>query len=253
MLKLLVAVAALAMASAASASAPAGASADPGRISGIWLNADYKTSARFDIREGLIRTADGQLPPMQPWAAALVEKRIRDAEAGAPFATTKSVCLPGGVPQVMFGPRLPIEIMATPGKVTMLIEEFTNFRQVFMGEQHPASDEIDPSYMGHSVGRWEGDTLVVDTVGLTERTALDPVGTPHSDQLHIVERFRRIAEDKLELVVLVEDPKTFTRPWTARTTFQAVPQMRLRENICENNRNVADAEGVQTSGVAVKE
>jgi hypothetical protein len=146
----------------------------------------------------------------------------------------------------MFGPRLPIEILVTSGKVTMLLEEFNNYRQIFLDEQHP--EDPDPSFMGHSVGRWEGDTLVIDTVGLTDRTTLDPVGTPHSDQLHLVERLRRISANKLELVVDFEDSKTFTRPWQTTTTFEAVPDMRLAEGLCENNRNGPTADGRQTTG-----
>lgn len=224
----------------------AAAGGDRGNLSGVWINADYKTSARFNLRDGLIRTIDGKDPPFQPWAAELLEKRIKDAEAGNPFATTKSMCLPGGVPQVMFGPLLPIEILVTDRKVTMLIEEFNNFRQVFLNQKHP--EDPDPSFMGHSVGRWEGDTLVIDTIGLTDRTTLDPVGTPHSEQLHLVERIRRISRDKLEDVVSFEDPGAYTRPWTARTTFNAVPQGQLSENICENNRNGPASGGGQKSG-----
>lgn len=219
---------------------------DRGSIAGVWVNADYKTSARYSVRDGAIKAADGKDPPLQPWAATLLAKRIKDAEEGNPFATTKSMCLPGGVPQVMFGPRLPIEFLVSGDKVTMLIEEFNNFRQIFLGQKHP--EDPDPSFMGHSVGHWEGQTLVVDTIGLTDRTTLDPIGTPHSDQLHLVERIRRIAPDRLEDVVTFDDPGAFTRPWTARTTFEAVPQLRVAENICENNRNGPAAGGGQKTG-----
>ncbi|HEY1928615.1 MAG TPA: hypothetical protein VGG92_14200, partial [Caulobacteraceae bacterium] len=189
-----------------------GTPSGPGSLAGLWVNSDYKTSARFDVHAGILRTDEGQLPPFQPAAAALFEQRVMGAEAGRPFAITKAYCLPAGVPQAMFGPALPIEILETPGKVSILMEEFTNFRQIFLDGQHQKDPE--PSFMGDSVGRWEQGELVVDTVALSERTTLDPLGMPHSDALHITERFHRTGDKTMELRVTFDDPKTFTRTWT---------------------------------------
>ena len=211
--------------------------AQPGGISGIWTNTSYDPDSVYDPRKGVLRTLDGKLPPLQPWAAALLETRIKAAEAGHPFANTKSMCLTSGMPQLMFGPRTPMQILETPGQVTILIEEFNNFRIVLLDAKHPA--DPDPTLMGDSVGHREGDTLVVDTVGLSERTVLDVPGMPHSDQLHLVERFRRVSKDQLEVVMRIEDPKTFTAPWMARATFKPMPVEKITEYYCENQRNGA--------------
>jgi hypothetical protein len=154
-----------------------------------------------------------------------------------------SKCLPAGVPQMMFGPRLPLQILETPGQVTILVEPLTNFRIIYLNEPH--SEDPDPSFMGESVGHWEGDTLVVDTIAQLDRTTLDPIGMPHSDALHVVEKFRRTGKDSLELVVTIDDPKTFTRPWTAATTFKSEPGLRVQQYFCENQRNPSEGEVMQ--------
>jgi hypothetical protein len=219
----------------------------PGSLSGIWTNSDYKRADVFDVRSNVLRTADAKLPPLQPWAAKLLEERIKAGEAGHPFATTKSRCLPSGVPAMMFGPALPIQILETPGQVILLNEELAYFRIIRLNVKHVP--DPDPSYMGDSVGHWEGGTLVVDTIGLTDRTTLDGIGMPHSDALHVVERFRRVAPALIEIRFTIDDPKTFTRAWTTTTHFKPTPPgRRIEEYICENNRNQPDASGV-TSGV----
>ena len=215
-------------------------------ISGIWTNVTYRPESVFNPRLGVLTTVEGLAPPLQPWAADLLEQRLKDAEAGRPFANTKSMCLPSGVPQLMFGPRTPMQILETPGQVTMLIEEFNDFRIVLLDAPHTV--DPDPSIMGDSVGRWEGDTLVVDTIGLTENTTLDGVGMPHSEALHVVERFRRTSKDNMEILVTIDDPKTFTRPWTARAEFAPMRVKKITEYFCENQRN-APSNGTTATGV----
>lgn len=206
-----------------------------GSLSGIWVNSSYETSSRSTPRDGLIKASDGTSPPLQPWARELVDKRVKETEEGRPYATTKSHCLPAGVPQMMFGPKLPIQILETPGQITILIEEFNNFRIIRMNKNH--REDPDPTFMGDSIGHWEGDTLVIDTIGLTDKTTLDPIATPHSDALHVVERIRRTGQDTLEVVVEFDDPRTFTKPWTAKTSFKAASDWDIQESLCENNRN----------------
>jgi len=207
----------------------------PGSLAGVWANSDYDRGRVYDPRRQVLKTADGKMPPLQPWAAALLEKRIEDAESGQIFATTLSQCLPSGVPAMMFYPGLPIQILETEGQVTMLNEQFTNWRIVRLNSKH--DEDPDPGFFGDSVGHWEGDTLVVDTIGLTTRTALDQPGMPHSDALHVVERYRRTGENTLELKVTIDDPKVFTSTWTAVTHFELAPaDRRIEEYICENNR-----------------
>ena len=227
----IVLVAMAAHASAAQKPPPRG----PGSLSGIWTNTSYNPDSVYDPRLAVLRDVHGNLPPMRPWAAELLEKRIKAAEEGHPYANTKSMCLPSGVPQLMFGPRTPMQILETSGQVTMLIEEFNDFRIVLIHAKHAM--DLDPNIMGDSVGRWEGDTFVVDTIGLSEQTTLDVSGMPHTDELHVVERFRRAGDDLLEVLVTLDDPGTFTAPRTSRATFKHAPVSKLTEYYCENQRN----------------
>lgn len=214
----------------------------PGSLAGIWVTTGYKTS-RVSARSRVAVTSEGKPPPLLPAAAALLEKRLADADRGYPYPITLSSCLPGGMPMMMIaGAPYPIQILETPGQVTMIFEEQNHFRVIHLGGTHP--DDPDPSFMGHSIGHWEGDALVVDTVGLTDRTTIDQVGTPHSDALHLLERFRRVDRGTLEVLMTLTDPKTFGAPWQTRAVFKTVPPgTGVSEYICENNRNAPDAQG----------
>jgi hypothetical protein len=226
----------LAQSSAATATPTAG----PGSLNGMWTTVGYKGSQRNSPLERVVKTVDGKLPPMQPWAAKLLDERIKmTTEKGVPFTNTLMECLPGGVPEMVFGSPYPAQIVESPGQVTMLYEMYNHYRVIYMNEQHP--DDPEPSFMGHSTGHWEGDTLVVDTVGLTDRTTIDEIGIPHSENLHVIERYRRVNKDTLEIMVTIDDPKTFTRPWDTKVTYRAgTPGMKFIEFICENNRSARD-------------
>ena len=226
---------------AAGASAGAGAAAaakgGPGSLAGIWTVLGYKGSMFFPPRERVARTAEGEWPPLNAKWAAVFEKRVADSEQGEPFATTLTECLPGGVPEMVFGSPYPVQILETPGQVTLLYEMFNHFRIIHVGGTHPA--DPDPSYMGHSVGHWEGDTLVVDTMGLTERTSVDEIGIPHSEALHVIERYRRMDAANIEVMLTIDDPQVFTRRWNAKVTYRAArPGAGLIEYICENGRSL---------------
>jgi hypothetical protein len=214
----------------------------PGSLAGIWITTGYKTS-RVSARSRVAVTADGKPAPLLPAAAALLEKRLADADRGYPFPNTLASCLPGGMPlMVIAGAPYPIQILETLGQVTLLFEEQNHFRVIYLGGKHP--EDPDPGFMGHSIGRWEGDTLVVDTVGLSDRTTIDQVGMPHSDDLHLLERYRRADRDTLEVLVTLTDPKTFSSPWQTRSVYKSVPPgTGVAEYICENNRNTPDAQG----------
>lgn len=209
----------------------------PGSLNGMWTTYGYKGSARFGPRERVVRTIDGKLPPMQPWAAQLLEERIKmTTEKGEPFRTTLMQCLPGGVPEMVFGSPYPTQIIESPGQVTILYEMFNHYRVIYLNQTLPT--DPDPTFMGHSVGRWQGDTLVVDTIGLTDRTTLDEVGIPHSAELRVVERYRRVDKDTLEIGITIDDPKTFTQPWDTRVINKAAaPDVKFIEYICENDSN----------------
>ena len=214
----------------------------PGSLAGVWLMTGYKSS-RTSARLRVAVTTEGKPAPLLPAAAALLEKRIADADGGYPFANTLTYCLPGGMPLMMIdGAPYPIQILETPGQVSMLFEEQNHFRIIHLNARHP--EDPDPSYMGHSIGYWEGDSLVVDTVGLSERTTIDQVGMPHSGDLRLVERYRRVDRGTLEVLVTITDPKTFSSSWQTRAVYKSAPSgSGVSEYICENNRNKPDAQG----------
>jgi hypothetical protein len=130
-------------------------------------------------------------------------------------------CLPSGMPMVDTV-AFPFKIVQTPGLLMMLFEEDTTFRQIFMdGRELP--EDPQPSWMGYSVGRWERDELVVETIGLIDRSWLDVVGHRHSQALRVTERFRRVNFGLMELQLTLDDPKTFTRPVTVKFNLGCVP------------------------------
>jgi hypothetical protein len=216
----------------------------PGSLAGIWQSGNsWRTdskpvtlgSLKTPERDRALRTADGQPPPLQPWAAAVLDRRVKASQAGEPEALTLTRCLPG-MPVLMLGGPYPIQLLETPDQIAMLFEEQNHFRVIRINGKHP--DDPDPTFLGDSIGHWEGDTLVVDTIALNDQTPIDRVGTPHSDALHLIERYRRVDRDTLEAVVTFDDPKAFTRRWEARVTYHPVPPgVSLTEYICENNRD----------------
>jgi hypothetical protein len=149
-------------------------------------------------------------------------------------------CVPPGLPGIMTQPY-PIEFLYQPGKVVMLIEAYMQFRTVHTdGRKHP--EDPDLTYMGHSIGHWEGDTLVIDSVGFTTSTQIAS-GVPHSDQLRVVERIRRVSPDWMEIQTTLTDPVVLAEPYTITTSYRHLTD-ELREYIClENNRDGADEKG----------
>jgi hypothetical protein len=126
-----------------------------------------------------------------------------------------------------------MEIMQVPGRVVMIFEYDHFVRYIYTdGRQHPA--DLAPTWMGDAIGYWEGDTLVVDTIGFHNKTWLDRVGHPHSDALHVVERIRRAGHDTLIDDITIEDPEAYTKPWTARRIFQLKPKWQIIEFVCED-------------------
>ena len=145
-----------------------------------------------------------------------------------------SKCFPPGVPRVYMHP-FPFQFIQTPGEVVMLFEVDSLRREIYTdGQPHDAA--LLPLWMGNSIGHWEGDTLVVDTVNFNDKTWLDRIGHPHSDQLHVIERFRRTAPDHLVDDITIDDPKAYTKPWTARLEFKLRP-WKLTEQFCEDGEN----------------
>jgi hypothetical protein len=138
-------------------------------------------------------------------------------------------CLPMGVPRLSTYPQ---KFVQTPSQIIILDEgDIHTFRIVYLnGRQHPA--EVNPTWYGDSVGRWDGDTLVVDTVGFNDRTWLDAAGHPHTDQLHVTERYKRPEMNTLLREVTVEDPGAYTKPFTLEGSFKLLSNREIRERYC---------------------
>ena len=215
----------------------------PGSLTGVWGPVGYKASGAGTERARTIKAADGQSPPLLPAANALLEQRIKSSEVGRPPANSLSMCLPGGVPEMLFGP-FPVEIVERPDHVIFLFEEQNHFRTIRLGGKHP--EDPDPSWFGDAVGHWEGNTLVVDTVALSDKTWLDQIGTAHSEDMHLVERYTRTGPSRIDYTIDIDDPKTFSRPWQVKATLgPSRDGPTLNEYICENNRNQANPDGTQ--------
>jgi hypothetical protein len=176
-------------------------------FSGIWEAEDQ--TYFFDLAAGL-KPEDVVLTP---WAKAIQKQREDDLHVDDPLGR----CLPHGVPRVNTNGLFPFKIIQTPAVVVILYEQLGLFRQIFMDGRKLANDP-NPSWLGYSTGRWDGDTLVVDTSGFNDKTWLDTTkGRPASEALHVQERFRRTNFGKMELRATIDDPKAFTKPWTTTT------------------------------------
>jgi hypothetical protein len=162
--------------------------------------------------------------PMRPEAVAILRQR-----AGKDNPTTK--CLPAGLPFRMLIP-FPLKVVQTPGLILIVDDE--GFRQIYTDGRRPPADP-QPLWLGYSTGKWEGDTLVVDTVGFNDKTWLDAIGHPHSEALHMVERFRRRDFGHLDVEVTMDDSKLYTKPFTIRFTERLVADSDVLEYVCEEN------------------
>jgi hypothetical protein len=180
-------------------------------------------------------------PVLQQWTSVEVRRHTVAAHAGMPVPTPQEVCEPSGVPNVMTLPA-PVLFLQQPTKVMILYQRDHQVRHVHLNEAHPVRTRL--SWYGHSVGHYEGDTLVVDTIGMNDKTPVDIFGTPHTQALHVVERYRLIDNGgALEVVFTVEDPGAFTTPWTARMVYGRSNAEALSEEACaENNLDVVTKE-----------
>jgi hypothetical protein len=190
-------------------------------LSGIWRSASNRYLT--DLSAGSARVS------FQPWARTVYEQRR--AGNGNGKSRPSDRCLPRGVPSMMLARGEPWKVVQTPGAITILFHESLHYRQIFT-DGRPFPDDPAPTWLGYSIGRWEGDTLVAETIGLTEETWLDEGGHPHSDALRVTERFRRGAVGRMDVDVTIDDPKAYTAPWTVTVRFELVPNADLGEQVC---------------------
>ena len=182
------------------------------------------------------RVADLTNPILQPWTREQLRKVNERSLSGRIVSIPKERCWPVGVPAFLLLPATPVYFLQTPKEITMIWMQDHQVRHVYLDVPHTAN--LKPSWFGESVGRYEGDTLVVDTVGLNDKTFVDNYQTPHTEQLHVTERFRMIDDGKvLEVNVHVEDPGAFTTPWNAIQRYRRMDRNPFVENVCAENND----------------
>lgn len=195
-------------------------------MSGVWMGSG---SSSADIRTSL---KPGEQLVLLPWAEEKMKtlKSQDDPQAN---------CMPSGVPRSSPYPWRMVQASthAKPSLIFILFEgNIHSYRQIFMdGREHPPADELVPTWFGHSIGKWEGDTLVVDSVGFNDKFWFDYLGHPHTEQLHIVERYTRTAENAMTIETTIDDPGTYTKPFTTQGKASLLPSEDLLEYICNEN------------------
>jgi hypothetical protein len=205
-----------------SAPAPKAADGHPD-LSGVWS----PNTAPLQV------IAPTESIPFQPWSAKLTQERGDGARGKDDPA---AYCVPG-MPKLIVLPY-PYKIVQVPGMMLMLYEGFTTFRQVFTDGRALPKD-AQPSWLGYSVGKWDGDDFVVDTIGVNERTWLDNAGRPHSELMRLTERYHRRDFGHLEVKLTIDDPKAYTKPWTVNESAVLMPDTDLLEYACsEDNKDI---------------
>ena len=167
--------------------------------------------------------------PLTPWAADVYKERIDTNGIGHPGVR----CLPSGIPEKLSIPD-GLKVVQTPDLIVFLYESRTIYRQVFL-DGRPLPKDPQPTWMGYSVGHWEGDTLVVETIGQNGKTWLDMRGLPGTEELKVIERYSRPTIGRIDIDVTINDPKAYTKPWNVKLAWRLIPDTDLIESICEEN------------------
>jgi hypothetical protein len=193
-------------------------------LSGFWM-------PTFVVKHLLNLAADlkpGEVP-LRPWAEALYRERIETNGKDHPGVR----CWPSGIPEKNNIPD-GLKVVHTPDLIVFLHESRTIYRQIFTdGRSHPRNAQ--PTWMGYSIGRWEGETLVVDTIGQNGKTWLDMRGLPGTESLRVIERFTRKTVGHIDIDVTIDDAEAYTKPWSVKLGWDLLPDAELIESICEEN------------------
>jgi hypothetical protein len=194
-----------------------------------------------------LQVLGGGEPPLNDKGRAAYQKNMAGLKDGSIMDKARRVCTPDGVPRVLATPY-PFEIFQVPAdQVTFVYEMNHQTRTVMMDKPLPALESLitEPLYNGHSVAHWEGDTLVVQSIGFNDRTFLDATGLPHSDEMLVTERLRRTG-DQLEDVVTIHDPEFYSRDWQTRFVYRLRNDVRLEDYACnDTHRDLSGVAGVR--------
>jgi hypothetical protein len=216
--------------------------ASPPSLNGAW--ARYGAFGRAADPK-LVAPPPGKLLLKPAYAGPYESRRAAERESdqrGEPIAAAGVDCLPYGMPEMMSA-IYPLEILQTPGQVTIIAEAMSQVRRIYLGKPQEKIGDVPPGYYGHSVGHWEGDTLVVDTIGVKD-SVLGHSEMPHSDQMRITERFKLVSPEVLHDEITVEDPVVLEKPWTFTFAYRRMPDYQMLEYVCENNHEYVDDKGV---------
>ena len=232
-------LAVLAAATLCAAAGPALAASAPTDLTGVW----WATS----VADRLQPEGGGAIPFTAAGRAAYA-KRQADLKSGEVVDRAVQDCLPAGVPRSWMT-AYPFQVLQTtdPDQVTVMYEQNRGLRPIRFKDKHFDTELWDPSYMGESIARWDGDTLVVDTTNFNDDTMLDATGLPHSDKLHVVERIRLTEGGRqLEVVATIEDPEMYSRPWSARFGFARRDDVQVKADwVCgETHRDASSVRRV---------
>lgn len=190
------------------------------------------------VPNATFRIADVKNPNLKPWAADAMRKSNEEVLAGKYPFTARSSCMPAGVPGFSLFVVEPVFFVQSSKEILIVYSGDQQVRRVWMNVPHSANPK--PSWYGESVGHYEGDTLIVDTIGLNAKTFVDNYRTPHTEKLHVIERYRLIDDGRvLENLIWAEDPDTFNQPWSAIQRYRRVQQGPMEEQVCaENNASI---------------
>jgi len=211
---------------------------DPRDLSGVWQQ-DHPRLITVDARYWVYKFTMEE-PPMTAWGLAQFNAaRTSFGPHAFPLAETNDpvyhTCTPLGFPRIFLYP-LPLQIVQAPGEVIMLFE-YDSLRHQIYTDGRPHDTSLGPLWMGDSVGHWEGNTLVADTLNFNDKTWLDRMGHPHSEALHVIERIRRVDHDHLVDDLTIEDSKAYSKPWTAHQIFVLEPKWTVAESFCEDQES----------------
>src|SRR5262245_14764119 len=210
-------------------------------FSGAW--GPYRGGRGADPKLAAVPAGQPVLKPQ--YAKDFETRRAAETAAtqrGEPGPSNGMLCVPYGVPTMMSVAVYPVEFIQTPKQITIISEAFSEVRRIYMDKPQAKIDEVPPGYYGRSVGRWEGDTLVVDTVGIKESVQYQRI--PHSDQMRITEHIHLISADILHDQITIEDPVVLEKPYTYTLAYRRMPNYEMVEFVCDNNREYVDEQGV---------
>jgi hypothetical protein len=215
---------------------------DHSLLTGTWKRHREKR-VKFDPRKytGAVPAPTSTEPPLKEpyldqWKARQKAAHAADLR-GQPLYTGYAACIPDGMPAMMMA-MFPMDVLQTPGQITIIEEAYRQVRYIYLGQKQIAAEDAEPEFWGHSVGHWEGDTLVANTVGIKESVRFSDV--PHSDQMQIDERIRLLSKNRFEDQITITDPVYLTKPWTFTWQYDRDPSYKMLEYVCEDNREYRD-------------